>query len=226
MQSSRSLIITAAGTGSRFDPSEPKLLTMIHEHPVIWHSIQAFRSFSFQEIIVSTHTNTHDEIQKICQSFPLNIRCIPGGNTRADSVKNAVFSLAPCEQVLIHDGARPAIPQSVIQRLLEQPHKACIPVIPCTDTLKIIKDQLIVSAVDRGNCVRVQTPQALSYPALINAYQSIPDISSFTDESSLLQAQGVPIHTVWGDPQNIKLTTQSDLAILSLYLKLSTLKDL
>ena len=213
-----SLIITAAGTGSRFDQKVPKLLVKINEKPVIWHSIHAFSMFQFSQIIITTHPDTHDQIKEVSDSFDMDIRCIPGAQTRTESVKNAVLSLDTCDRILIHDAARPCVSPALIQRLLNHQANTCIPVIPSTDTLKTVRDNQVVGHIDRASCFKVQTPQSLEYQSLINAYQSIPNIDSFTDESSLIQSLEIPVHTVMGDPKNIKLTTTTDLELLRVFL--------
>ncbi len=246
-----SIIITAAGSGSRFGGSTPKQLSLINGLPMLIHSIIPFLDIAtsqvpsisdqltIQAIIVTTSQEHQDQIQSLIKThitdqlnpnkIPINV--VTGGHTRQISVKNAVdncpddhTSSIPTSGVLIHDGARPFITTAVIKRVLSlvqenpQENLAVIPVIDVTDTIKQVNDNTVQSHLDRSQLAAVQTPQYFELKVLKKAYERV-DITdnslSITDESMLMESLNIPVKTVTGDPENIKVTYPSDLEFSS-----------
>src|SRR6185369_2195787 len=141
---------------------------------------------------------------------------VPGGMTRADSVKRGLMAIraATAEIVAVHDGVRPFVTVEEIDATVAAARTdgAAILVAPVTDTIKQVNDQRIVKTLDRGELRRALTPQCFRYELLRQAYQAA-DITdpSVTDESVLLETLGIPVSIVEGSPRNIKITTVEDL---------------
>ena len=122
------------------------------------------------------------------------------------------------EIVVVHDAARPlAGPQlfkAVVAALEADGVVGAICALPVTDTVKRVVrarggDPSVVETLDRSELVAVQTPQAFSVDVLRRAHEGEPDA---TDDAALVEALGLTVSVVPGDPDNLKLTTPADLA--------------
>jgi 2-C-methyl-D-erythritol 4-phosphate cytidylyltransferase len=150
-------------------------------------------------------------------------RVVPGGATRAESVKRGLMSVraATAEIVAVHDGVRPFVTVDEISRVVTsaQADGAAILVAPVTDTIKQVTDQAVVKTLDRGVLRRALTPQCFRYELLREAYQRV-DVNdpAFTDESALVEQLGHRVTVVEGSARNIKITTAEDLAVAQAFL--------
>lgn len=216
------LIITAAGTSSRFDKNQNKLLTLIHETPLILHTLKVFKAVTeISHIVFTTHSESKAELEKLINSESCSIpySIILGGETRQDSVKNAVQHLQNVSSIMIHDAARPCCSQDLINRLIltHRHHPAVIPGVKMTDTVKCVENGSVKTTLDRNSLYRIQTPQLFKKSLLEKAYNASKDIEA-TDEAMLIENINESVTVIDGDPQNIKLTTKNDLPLLNYYL--------
>jgi len=211
------LVITAAGSGLRYSKTTPKLLEVVYGKTILEHSVLAFRTVSqISECIVTCPESYSDHYASLLlkhqASLPFTLKCIEGGSTRMSSVKKAFFSLSKTKSVLIHDAARPnpgiELIQSVLSALISS--EAVIPGLAVTDTIKKVKDEMVLETVDRRTLVAAQTPQGFSTSVLRSLYQLDVDVE-ITDESMLAEYGNVPIVVVPGNEDNIKLTHQKQL---------------
>ena len=145
---------------------------------------------------------------------------VAGGARRQESVHAGFVAfdrLDPDEAgvVLVHDAARPAVDPALVGAVSDAVarHGAAIPIVPVAETLKRIDGALVGSTVDRTGLGAAQTPQGARRDLLRAAYRRFPadGPATFTDEASLLEACGVAVHVVAGDPANIKVTLPADL---------------
>ena len=117
--------------------------------------------------------------------------------------------------VLVHDGARPLVRAELVGAVAAATaeHGAAIPVLPVAETLKRIDGALVGSTVDRTDLGTAQTPQGIRRDLLRDAYRRFPAgaATTWTDEAALLEACGVPVYLVPGDPENLKVTLPGDL---------------
>lgn len=157
-------------------------------------------------------------------------RChvVGGGAARADSVRAGLEALgaagvSDATVVLIHDAARPAATLALMERVAgaaTDGHGA-IPVVPVGDTLKRVRDGLVVDTVERTELAAAQTPQAASLEILRTAFEAARSQGREpTDEAAALSAIGVPVRAVAGDPVNVKLTEPGDADVLRAVLRL------
>lgn len=210
------LIITGAGSGTRFKQKKNKLLSKVNNKTILEHTLSNFKGINeITNIIITVSEEDKDIFQSILENNGLkNVSLILGGKTRFESVKNGFQALNPCDMVWIHDGARPIVPKKLIDRLLRSSHyNAAIPVIPITDTVKEVQNNIVKKTVNRDILYRVQTPQLFKYTLLNKAYETIHD-PSVTDEAMLIEKLGEIIHTFQGSSLNIKLTTPDDLPFI------------
>jgi 2-C-methyl-D-erythritol 2,4-cyclodiphosphate synthase/2-C-methyl-D-erythritol 4-phosphate cytidylyltransferase len=143
-----------------------------------------------------------------------------GGATRQQSVRNGLQTLPPeTEWVAVHDAARPVVSHALLDRLFEcaYQHGAAIPALPLYDTLKrVAPDGQVEQTLPREGIHRVQTPQVFRADWLREAHRRAAEAGyeNATDDASLLEWAGYPIHSVLGDPLNLKITTPDDYAML------------
>jgi len=210
----RYCIIVAAGQGTRMNTQTPKQFLIIQGLPVLFHSINAFTHVDpeIRMILVLSekdHPLWYELVQTHSYTSPVILR--PGGPTRFHSVKSGLEAVDQDGLVAIHDGVRPLVSSHLIQtcyRVAEEKGNA-IPAIPIPESLREVR-QFDNRAVDRNRYVLIQTPQVFQKEQIKNAFtQTYRD--TFTDEASMVEAMGYPIHLVDGDPYNLKLTNAADL---------------
>lgn len=212
------VVITAAGSSSRYGPNTCKVLEHIQGVPVLIHSIQAFSIENFSEIIVTAPAEHFDKIKTLCDPIP-NLKVIIGGSTRLHSVQIALEALSIRPQgVFIHDGARPNPGTDLIKRMLAKASdfEAIVPSIGVTDTIKrITPDNIIIETIPRNTIIAAQTPQYFSSRYFHCIASADPYDIKFTDESSVIENAGYKVTSVPGNIENIKLTHPEDLRRLS-----------
>lgn len=223
-------IIAAAGAGTRMASDRPKQFLLLAGTPVIFHTLTVFEQCdSINEVIVVLPAEESAGFLSMAGKMGLRkiARVVPGGATRAESVKRGLMSIrsATAEIVAVHDGVRPFVTVDEINDTIAaaQAGGAAILVAPVTDTIKQVSDQSIVRTLDRGELRRALTPQCFRYELLREAYQHV-DISDplLTDESALVEQLGHRVSFVEGSARNIKITTADDLVVAEALLKRST----
>lgn len=218
------VIIPAAGVGSRFGADIPKQYTLIHGVSVLQHTVNTFLANSrigHIAVIVSPDDKQVQQfvtISKQCQIYPI------GGQTRAETVKNALNYLLTnhhIEQedtVLVHDAARCCLKQPILNRLLDvlPNREGAILAIPVADTLKrqTSGQNRIETTVARQGLWQAQTPQAFQAALLQRAFSDV-DLNKITDEASAVEYLGMSPLLIEGDSRNIKLTRPEDKELVS-----------
>ena len=214
-------IIAAAGAGTRMASDRPKQFLLLAGTPVLIHTLKVFEECeSISEVIVVLPAEESAGFLSLAGKHGLRkvARVVPGGVTRADSVKRGLLAIraATAEIVAVHDGVRPFVTTEEIDTTVAAAQRdgAAILVAPVTDTIKQIRDWRVEKTLDRGELRRALTPQCFRYELLRQAYQAA-DVTdpSVTDESVLVEKLGHPISVIDGNPRNIKITTVEDLAI-------------
>ena len=219
-----SAVILAAGSSTRMG-TDKSVLTL-DGIPVIIRAVQAFEKHDLvDEIIVVTKEESVPMIADLCAQYALKKvrRVMAGGATRAESSLSGVTAVEKkAEYSAIHDGARPLITQKVITDALyaARDYHAAVPVIPSTDTLRMVENGFIGGDVDRDSVIRIQTPQIFDADLIKGALTYAVDKNvTVTDDSSAVRLTGFKIKTVEGDVNNIKLTTPEDVPVAEAILK-------
>ena len=204
-------ILVAAGTGSRFGAETPKQFLSLLGRPVIWHAARALIGAGAAVQPVGDAASIDAALAGLA-----HLPTVPGGVTRQDSVRLGLEALLPHapEFVLVHDAARPLVPEGTVPALLAalRDSPGAIPGVPVADTLKRVDQGLIRETIPRDGLFRAQTPQAFRFAALLAAHRA--GIVGATDDASLLEALGLAVAIVPGSESNIKLTYPGDLAQL------------
>jgi 2-C-methyl-D-erythritol 4-phosphate cytidylyltransferase len=214
-------IIAAAGAGTRMASDRPKQFLQLAGRPVIFHTLKVFEECdSIDEVILVLPAAESAGFLSLAgkSSFRKLARVVPGGATRAESVKRGLMAIrsATAEIVAVHDGVRPFVTVDEIDSTVAaaQADGAAILVAPVTDTIKEVSGASVLKTLDRGGLRRALTPQCFRYELLREAYEHA-DVNdpSLTDESALIEQLGRAVSIVEGSARNIKITTVEDLAI-------------
>jgi 2-C-methyl-D-erythritol 4-phosphate cytidylyltransferase len=214
-------IIAAAGTGSRMASDRPKQFLQLAGTPIIFDTLKPFELCDrIQEVIVVLPAEQSAEFlaQAAKRGLRKLARVVPGGVTRADSVKRGLQSIrgATAEIVAVHDGVRPFVTVEEIENTIEAAQRdgAAILATPATDTIKLVEENKIVRTLDRRSVRQALTPQCFRYELLRRAYDQV-DVNDplLTDESALVERLGHAVTIVEGSARNIKITTARDLLV-------------
>ncbi|MBQ8658213.1 MAG: 2-C-methyl-D-erythritol 4-phosphate cytidylyltransferase [Clostridia bacterium] len=203
--------ICAAGKGERAGFSKNKLLVSLCGEPVLKKTVAAFDFPAIDEIILAVSPANKAEIGELFSGNE-KIRLVKGGNTRFESVQNALRQ-ATGEIVLIHDGARPFVSRTMIENCIDctLQHGSGICAIPATDTIAVGEKGKIIAVPDRTSLWQIQTPQGFFTEELKKAYElASSGQRSYTDDSSVYAAFiGAPT-LCDGSNENTKLTHPQD----------------
>lgn len=208
---SLSVIITAGGSSSRYG-NKNKLLELINEKEVILHSIESFLPLNPIEIIVSASENLEAELVDLVAHIE-NLKIVRGGLTRQASIFNALKVCDNPDYVAIHDAARPLVLADDIEKCLDKAVecRAAVLAVKAVDTIKRADEfGKVLETPDRKYLWAVQTPQIFEYKLIYNAHKKLEGLS-FSDDSGMVEALGVPVYLVEGSYSNIKITTKKDL---------------
>lgn len=212
-------IIPAAGSGIRMQADVPKQFLELGGKPLLVYSISAFAQCEFiDQVVVVVSEGWIDftrriVAQDVAESSKISV--VLGGRRRQDSVKKGLDALEDSvDVVLVHDGARPLVSTSLIERCYRKiiTHGAAIAAVQVKDTLKKGVDQRVAETVDRGALWQAQTPQGARKELLNKAFLQNGD-AEVTDESTLLEKAHVPVHLVAGEESNFKVTRKEDLVL-------------
>lgn len=220
IRTATAVVIPAAGSGTRLGAGGPKAFVDIQGEPMLVRTARAFTKCG--SVIVAAPPADVSTAQDLLRAHGLpEVHVVPGGPSRAESIESALAAVPEeAEYVLVHDAARPAVGQLVIERVLEAlaaGADAVVPVVPVTDSLKRVSHAVVVDHADRREFARAQTPQGFRRRVLQDAYASARragTISLATDDATIVSELGTTVITVAGDDANIKVTTAVDLQAL------------
>jgi len=212
-------IIVAGGKGERMGDEIPKQFLLLNGKPILMHTIEKFKTtFPDIEIILALPENQFDFWEELCYKYHftnISHQISKGGKTRFESVKNALKFIKVKSVVAVHDGVRPLVSINTIKtcfKIAEEKENA-IPVVEVVDSLRFIDKQNHTNKAVARSCYKVvQTPQCFKSELLLRAYQKNNN-ASFTDDASVVEQLGETINLVAGNPENIKITTPTDLII-------------
>jgi 2-C-methyl-D-erythritol 4-phosphate cytidylyltransferase len=216
-------IIPAAGDSSRYSGEIPKQFLRVDGRTVLELSIKPLLDFS-ECLGVCVLVPPEDQYHKALEiKDNPKIFLVEGGTSRIDSVSKGVKfwqqSELSYDYILIHDAARPCLRSSDVQQLLtsiDGEVDGVVLGIPCSDTIKKVSAEgsLILNTLDRSKLWRAFTPQIFRKEVLQkNALEENIE-KEFTDEASLVEANGGKIKMVKGFEDNIKLTFSEDLGLI------------
>ena len=176
--------------------------------------LQGYRAID-QIVVVLSRQNLERGKQLVAEQGWSGVTNVcPGGRRRQDSVVAGLSRLSNCAWVVIHDGARPLLTESLIEQGLEAAREtgAAVAAVPVTDTIKIAgDDRLVRETPPRHTLWAVQTPQVFRFDIITEAYRQAK--GEVTDDASLVEQLGYQVKLYPGASSNIKVTTPDDLAL-------------
>jgi 2-C-methyl-D-erythritol 4-phosphate cytidylyltransferase len=232
-----SVILPAAGLGTRMGRTPPekagtsrKQFMLLDGQPILVHTVRKFAASPLvTEIVIALRAEdmewAQSLLEKEAQIKP--IRFVAGGETRQESVENALASLdADTDLVAVHDAVRPFIDQSVIEKVITQAAEtgaAIVGIVP-VDTVKLVHLSKIRQTLSRERLILTQTPQVFRYDLLKQGFaKARADGFIGTDESSLVERlEQVDVTVVPGSDRNIKITRPTDMELARLFLTFET----
>lgn len=207
-------VVPAAGAGTRLGPGEPKALRLLDGVPLLVHAVRRLRACgAVGPVVVAVPSGREAEVEALLAGLSATV--VAGGAERQDSVAAGLAALPPeVDLVLVHDAARALVPEPVVRAVVDAlvaGAEAVVPVLPVADTVKRVDaDGVVVATVPRADLRAVQTPQGFRRAVLERAHAGT---SPVTDDASMVEALGVPVRTVPGDPAAFKVTTVFDLLV-------------
>ena len=230
------VIIPAAGLGTRMsaapggNKSKSKQFFELQGTPILVHTLRKFAQCdAISEIVVALRKNETPNFQQQIENenFTKPLRTVEGGEHRQNSVANAIATINAADDdiILVHDAVRPFVDQETIVNVIEAVKKyaAAIAGVPAVDTVKQVDrtsdGAVVIATVPREKMVLAQTPQGFRFGLLKKAFdEATADGFMGTDEASLIERSGTPVHVVMGSPRNMKITTPADLELAEFFL--------
>ncbi len=214
-----SVVIVAAGKGTRMGGDIDKLFLLARNEPIVAHSWRRFdRSDVVDEIVVVIRDGRESEFRTVAHQIGVKTpyKLVSGGKERQDSVLNGILATdSSAELVAVHDGARPCVSDAIIGGcyLTASEVGASVAAVRVADTLKMARDdQTIESNVDRSKLWAVQTPQVFRREVIVKAMTHVRDHGlQVTDDTAACEAIGQPVALVESTTPNPKVTVPADL---------------
>lgn len=211
------VVIPAAGQGKRMGAGHNKQFLMLEDRPLIIHTVSVFeKDPNCINIIVVANPSEITDMRVLFDKWNIKkvTNVLAGGKERQDSVYEGLKVLKEEDIVLVHDGARPFIEASRLKDLVQKASEtgAAVLGVRMKDTVKRAANGLVIETIDRSSLWAVQTPQAFRLPIVLEAYRRAEEQQIVgTDDTSLVEKMGHPVHIVEGGYDNIKLTTPEDM---------------
>lgn len=218
------VIVVAAGRGSRAQTSSattPKQYRVLAGMTVLGRTLKALSNHSAVTTIVPViHPDDRSMFDDVRKHLGRSIAPpVHGGATRQASVLAGLQALTdnPPRNVLIHDGARPFLPQDLIDRVIDSlaENEGALPALPVSDTLKRGENGKVGETVPRDDLFAAQTPQGFQYAAILAAHEAAAAAGreDFTDDAAIAEWHGLHVALVRGAAGNTKLTSNEDFAM-------------
>ncbi len=227
------VILPAAGLGTRMgrSPAEKtgtsrKQFMLLEGSPILLHTIRKFAAAPpVNEIVVALRAEDIEWVGEMLarESFGKPVRLVEGGDSRQQSVENALATIAAdTELVAVHDAVRPFIDLGTIENVIREAAEtgaAIVGIVP-VDTVKQVHKSKVRGTIPRDRLTLAQTPQVFRYSLLKEAFlKAREDGFLGTDESSLVERlEEVEVSVVLGSDRNIKITKPSDMDLARLFL--------
>ncbi|MDK2821556.1 MAG: 2-C-methyl-D-erythritol 4-phosphate cytidylyltransferase [Clostridia bacterium] len=216
-----SFIVAAAGQGKRLGAGSNKVFLPLGDKPMINYTLEvAQESPLVNEIIIVTRSEDISLCERLVRDggYHKVKDIISGGEERQESISKGLKSVSPAaELVAVHDGARPFLTLSLLERVVKAAlsNGAAIPALQAKDTVKKGSEAgFITKTLNRNELWLVQTPQIFRRDWFFEAYKEAEANSwKVTDDASLIEKLGYKVKLVTGEETNIKVTTPGDLTL-------------
>jgi len=214
-------IIVAAGSSERFGSGVPKQFKEVCGRPLLAWAISRFEAAGQidQVVVVVAEEYLLYTSEHVIDPYDFS-KIVVGGQTRRESVLKGLESLPlSVEYVAIHDGARPLVVPTDIDRAVEVAvaERAAIVAVRATDTVKRSREGYVLSTLERDSLYLAQTPQVFQYDLIMAAHKEAANVNyadRFTDDAAMVEAHGFKVKIVEATSPNIKVTTRDDLVLV------------
>lgn len=214
-----SAVVVAAGNSTRMNGINKQTL-LVDGVPVLIMTLKALEECdAVDEIVIAAREQDIPDFYSLVKEYEITkVKTITvGGDTRQQSVKNAVEKVSgESEYLIIHDGARPFVSEEIILNTLSAAEQfgSAAAGVPSKDTVKVVNERgEIVSTPERSTLRLVQTPQIFKKELYLKALNSVENADKFTDDCKLIEAYGGTVVITEGSYDNIKITTPEDIIL-------------
>ncbi len=226
-------LIIAGGAGNRMGQDIPKQFINVYDKPILIYTLEGFQKHpQIDAIEVVCLSGWHDVLWAYAKQFGIDKLkwIVSGGNTGQESIRNGVYNLegkvSEDDLIIIHDGIRPLVDESVLSDVIlkAQKYGNAVSSMPYNEQIFVVDDEIsTVKYIPRETLRRVATPQAYKFGKLDRAYHKAFEKkigiygSSYTN--TMMVELGERLYFAAGSDKNIKLTTKDDLEMFKAYLK-------
>ncbi len=222
------LVLPAAGSGSRFGSATPKQMLPLDGIPILRRSLDRFLGL-VSAVVIPAPAELHRELRVIVADAPLPVQVIVGGATRQASVHAGLRASDPSHAlILVHDAVRPFVPHACIAACIAAlaTHDAAVVAVPCSDTVKRAEVDVpgrVATTVNRSGLWLAQTPQGLRRAVALAAFDRAEREGwAVSDDVQVIERAGGSVALVAGDRRNLKITTPDDWALATALLRSET----
>ena len=215
-------VLVAAGRGERLGGDRPKAFVRLGGLPLLAEPLRRLDDCEWVDgLVVVAPEGWEEPAILLAEEVGASkvTACVTGGETRAASVRVGVAEVPDDAAVIVvHDAARPLLPEDVVPRLLDalgEGFDGAVPGVAVSDTVKRTTGGVVAETLERSELVTVQTPQAFVASVLRSA---IAAGGEATDCASLVEANGGKVRVVEGDERLLKVTTPADLERVAAWL--------
>ncbi len=226
-------IIIAGGSGARMGQDIPKQFINVYDKPILIYTLEGFQKHPLVDAIeVVCIDGWHDVLWAYSKQFNISKLkwIVSGGSTGQESIRNGVFNLEgkinDDDIVIIHDGIRPLVDETVLTDVIMKCKKYgnAVTSLPYNEQIFIKDDESSTTKfIPRETLRRVSTPQAYNFKLLSRkyheAYEKGIGIYGSHYTNTMMVELGERLYFANGSDKNIKLTTKDDLEMFKAYLK-------
>jgi 2-C-methyl-D-erythritol 4-phosphate cytidylyltransferase len=211
-------IVPAGGSGERLGADRPKAFVVLAGKPLYAWSVEALSGACDRVVVAAPRESPVPSPQSPGLDF------VAGGESRSESVRNALLAAPEASVVVVHDAARPLVSSELVQACvdaLEPGVDGAIAAAPMSDTVKeAASDRRVVRTLDRSVLWRIQTPQVFRADVLREALdRDVTALAAATDDASLVEQMGRTVKVVEAPPDNMKVTSRADFRVAEALLR-------
>ncbi|MCD8208983.1 MAG: 2-C-methyl-D-erythritol 4-phosphate cytidylyltransferase, partial [Bacteroidales bacterium] len=226
-------VIIAGGSGHRMGQDIPKQFINVYDKPIIVYTLEGFQSHhQIDAIEVVCLDGWHDVLWAYAKQFNITKLkwVVSGGSTGQESIRNGIFNLedkcSPDDIVIIHDGIRPLVDETVLADVIDKcrQYGNAVTSLPYNEQIFVADDEIsTVKYIPRETLRRVSTPQAYKFELIDKAYHRAFEeeigIYGSSYANTMMVELGERLYFAAGSDKNIKLTTKDDLEMFKAYLQ-------
>jgi 2-C-methyl-D-erythritol 4-phosphate cytidylyltransferase len=216
-------VLAAAGRGERLGSDRPKAFARLGGRPLLAESLERLDASGWiDQIVIAAPPEWEEPSILVAEEIAAAkvAAAVTGGDSRSESVRLALAEVPEdAAVVLVHDAARPLLPEGVLERVLaplSEGWDGVVPALQVSDTVKRVEGERVLETLRRDDLVAVQTPQAFLPDMLRRAVAG--EVADATDCASLVETAGGRVRWVDGDPRLLKVTDAADLALVESWL--------